>query len=451
MGKQSHWTIYCHTHKDSGRRFIGSTKLTWRRRWNQRVHTAKKSVGGWSRIANALRKYGKDAFDHEVLEVCGTLEEANAVEEKWIAHFDTTNPIRGFNLSDSCRAPRGKQSKQFLSEDELRKKRWTIYCHIHRESGRRYVGITSKSWRKRWNDHASAAKRAKKDGRSHFANAIRKYGKDAFSHEVLEVCISLEVANAAEVRWIAHFNTTDSEKGFNLAPGGGHLPHPVKNPWDRPEYRKKMLAKDCAQHLQTPVARAKQLASMRSPESRRKRSSATRAALARPETRRKREVMRADPAYKAQISESLKASLASDEARARMSEASRRSATPEVREKRSASLKESMSRPEVKKKLSASSKAAWSDPEYREKVLSRKISDETRAKISAAGTGRRHSPESVQRQRELYLRRSSSCKFCGDGIEGKRTCINGRVSCRACRGLHDRGEASFLRPDGSFV
>jgi hypothetical protein len=66
------------------------------------------------------------------------------------------------------------------------------------------------------------------------------YGKEAFSHEILETCDILEAANEAESRWIEELGTRDPEKGFNLAKGGLHIPHPFSNPWDRPEYRKVM-------------------------------------------------------------------------------------------------------------------------------------------------------------------------------------------------------------------
>ena len=105
--------------------------------------------------------------------------------------------------------------------------RWTVYCHIHRATGRRYVGLTKKTWRKRWNQHVYTASKLAKKGWSHFANAIRKYGKDAFDHEVLEVCDTLDEANAAEEKWIEHFDSRNPEKGFNLKRGGDHLPHPV--------------------------------------------------------------------------------------------------------------------------------------------------------------------------------------------------------------------------------
>ena len=119
---------------------------------------------------------------------------------------------------------------------------WTIYCHTHINSGRRYIGLTKHTMLKRWNRHVYSALRSLKTGCSHFSNAIRKYGKDAFSHEVLEVCHDLEIANMAEECWVEFYETRNPNHGFNLAKGGAHTPHPKRNPWDRPEYRIKITA-----------------------------------------------------------------------------------------------------------------------------------------------------------------------------------------------------------------
>lgn len=110
---------------------------------------------------------------------------------------------------------------------------WTIYCHTHRDSGRRYVGLTKRTWQERWRGHLHDAQHLN----THFAAAIRKYGKDAFSHEVLEVCFALEEANEREQFWIWTYDTRNPLRGFNLAPGGKHIPHPARNPWDDPVYR----------------------------------------------------------------------------------------------------------------------------------------------------------------------------------------------------------------------
>ncbi len=117
--------------------------------------------------------------------------------------------------------------------------RYTIYCHTHIDSGRRYVGLTSQTVEKRWKNHVHAAKSSNGKNCFHFANAIRKYGKDAFTHEVLEVCTDLDQANLAEEWWVRKLDSRNPLKGFNLKQGGSHTPHPIKNPWDRPEYRAK--------------------------------------------------------------------------------------------------------------------------------------------------------------------------------------------------------------------
>jgi hypothetical protein len=108
---------------------------------------------------------------------------------------------------------------------------------------------------KRWKDHVSTALRSK-GGRWHFPNAVRKYGPEAFSHEVLEVCNDLEVGNLAEECWIELYETRNPEKGFNLAQGGSHTPHPVRNPWDDPSFRSKMTALS-KQRAKNPSWRAK--------------------------------------------------------------------------------------------------------------------------------------------------------------------------------------------------
>lgn len=118
-------------------------------------------------------------------------------------------------------------------------KRWTIYCHIHIATGRRYVGLTSQTMERRWSEHICKSKSAK-GGRWHFPNAIRAYGPKAFSHVALMVLDSLDEANVWEDFWIEFLDTRNPDCGFNLAKGGHHIPHPKKNPWDRPEFRKKM-------------------------------------------------------------------------------------------------------------------------------------------------------------------------------------------------------------------
>ncbi len=166
-------------------------------------------------------------------------------------------------------------------------KLWTIYCHTHVESGRRYIGLTSQTMERRWEKHVYAAFRFSKDGRWHFPNAIRKYGPDAFSHEEFAQSRTLEDANATEEVIIAQYNTTNPRFGFNLSKGGGHKPNPVrKNPWDDPGYRARLLPRLIAS-TQTPQARVNNKIALNTPESRAKRSAISRAQGATPEFKKK--------------------------------------------------------------------------------------------------------------------------------------------------------------------
>ena len=187
--------------------------------------------------------------------------------------------------------------------------------------------------------------KSSKDGRWHFPNAIRKYGKDAFTHRVLEICNSVEEANVAEKAWIESFSTQNPEFGFNTARGGAHTPHPVKNPWDRPEFREKHTPISIAnmKKAHEPAAHAKQLTSMRSPDSVAKRSAHFVETHAKPESKAKRS--------KISIELNTVAALHTPEARAAHDEVVK---TQEYRDK-----------------ISASAKKSWESPEFREATLAR--------------------------------------------------------------------------------
>jgi len=239
---------------------------------------------------------------------------------------------------------------------------WTIYCHTHVESGRRYVGMTVRSMERRWAQHIVQS-RATKDGRWHFPNAIRKYGKEAFSHEVLEVCHDLEMANLAEERWIKLLDTRNPQRGFNLAKGGSHTPHPITNPWDRPGYREKQEARAIdASHLQLPENQEKLKAALNTPESKAKRSAAMKVSHSRPEVRASISRKLTDE-EKAHLSNLRTGSKLSPETLAKLAAVQ---ATSEYRERQSSSHRGKITSEETKAKIRASSKSG--DLEVRSRI-----------------------------------------------------------------------------------
>jgi group I intron endonuclease len=254
---------------------------------------------------------------------------------------------------------------------------WTIYCHTHIDSKRRYIGLTSRTWQRRWSDHINAAK-SSKGGRWHFPNAIRKFGSQAFSHEVLEICETLEEANLAEAKWIDHFNSRDPQLGFNLAKGGEHTPHPIrKNPWDRPEFRERML-----------------------------------------EINKK---VWGDPNIRGKISISLKETLTDPQILASMSERAKKQWNdPDSRAKGIEATKKKSKDPNFRKKLSDK----WLDPVFRDRCSAGPIAARaSQASKTHCKHGHEYTLENTRRDREG----GRECRICHNlsKVKNKTHCPNG--------------------------
>lgn len=82
-------------------------------------------------------------------------------------------------------------------------------------SGKIYIGKTQQGLKRRIYDHIVHAK----SNTTKFSKAIRKYG-DQIKWETIEEVNGLEAANQAEIKWIQHYKSTDSQVGYNLTEGG---------------------------------------------------------------------------------------------------------------------------------------------------------------------------------------------------------------------------------------
>jgi len=266
---------------------------------------------------------------------------------------------------------------------------------MHIESGRRYVGLTKHTMLHRWNQHCAQAK-SSKDGRWHFPNAIRKYGKGAFSHEILEVCHDLDVANLAEECWIELLDTRDPLKGFNLAKGGAHgVPSgPRKNPWDDPEFRLKAI-QNSQLTWSDPSRRA--AASLASKE------------------------VWTRPGFRESIEIALKGIPLKPEHRVKLSAAGMGKVTPQA----------------VRAKISASQAGRIRDHGSIKKSAASRIgivfTPEHRANIGAAQVGKKHSPEHIAKiVASLKGRPPATHCRAGHPLDDAYL-IGGRRFCRVCQ------------------
>ena len=103
--------------------------------------------------------------------------------------------------------------------------RYIVYCHTNKINGKRYVGITSLDPNKRWKNGNGYY------NNEHFYSAIKKYGWEEFSHEILFTDLSEDEACKKEIELIAKWDLCNSKKGYNNSYGGkkGQMSEEAKN------------------------------------------------------------------------------------------------------------------------------------------------------------------------------------------------------------------------------
>lgn len=102
-------------------------------------------------------------------------------------------------------------------------KDYFVYKRTLNSDGRVYIGVTHNSLEKRAGNNG-----IKYDGCIHFYNAIKKYGWENFSSEILEEGLTRDEAEEKEKYYIEKYRATDPKFGFNMAKGG-NLAFPFEN------------------------------------------------------------------------------------------------------------------------------------------------------------------------------------------------------------------------------
>lgn len=86
-----------------------------------------------------------------------------------------------------------------------------IYKITNTINGKCYIGQTINTIEERWKRHQNDALSGRLN--THFANAIRKYGVDSFTLELLDIATSQEELTQKEHEWIVFFNSV--REGYN--------------------------------------------------------------------------------------------------------------------------------------------------------------------------------------------------------------------------------------------
>lgn len=100
-----------------------------------------------------------------------------------------------------------------------------IYKHTNKITNKSYVGQTKNSTIRRWGTDGFRYLRKNKNNKYHhpkFASAIKKYGWEIFTHEILLECENKIYADYCEKYIISIYNTV--KNGYNVLKGGEDNP-----------------------------------------------------------------------------------------------------------------------------------------------------------------------------------------------------------------------------------
>lgn len=90
---------------------------------------------------------------------------------------------------------------------------FTVYCHINKINGKRYIGMTGSAPEERW---------ANGNGykTQFFGKAVKAHGWENFEHLIIATGLSEEDAAALETELIMRYQCRDKRFGYNVCEGG---------------------------------------------------------------------------------------------------------------------------------------------------------------------------------------------------------------------------------------
>lgn len=115
-----------------------------------------------------------------------------------------------------------------------------IYKVTNLINGKCYIGKTVKTLERRKTEHCSKNNQIKN---SYLRNAIKKYGKEHFSWEVIEKCLK-EDLNWREKYYIQEYKSLVTENGYNLTTGGDGASYGELNVSKREDVKEKLRVKN---------------------------------------------------------------------------------------------------------------------------------------------------------------------------------------------------------------
>lgn len=159
------YCVYCHTNKINGKKYIGITSQNPEKRW--------RNGDGYKNnkyFYRSIKKYGWHNFFHEILYVDLRKEDAERLEIKLIAEYETTNNEKGYNIEA------GGNGTEKFTDDIKSKISASLKGHICSDETKKKISIANKG-RLRRKGYKMSEKAIEINRRSHIGQRPWNLGK----------------------------------------------------------------------------------------------------------------------------------------------------------------------------------------------------------------------------------------------------------------------------------
>lgn len=181
------FTVYEHVNKINGKKYIGQTiESDVQTRWKYG-----NGYVGSPHFNNAIKKYGWDNFEHNIIATGLSVDEANQMEYELIEKYQTINPQFGYNILPGGRnAPMPEEIRRKISEskmghfvsDETRRKISENHADMSGKNNPRYgvhlsdetkakIRENNKSWMRKGIPRSEETKRKMRENHADFSGA----------------------------------------------------------------------------------------------------------------------------------------------------------------------------------------------------------------------------------------------------------------------------------------
>lgn len=114
--------VYCITNKQNGKKYVGLTNQGLDIRFKQHIKESLKESSNKT-LHRAIRKYGADSFNVDILEKCSTKEILYEREKYWISFFDTLK--NGYNSTAGGEGSLGRviseETREKIKQSQLKR------------------------------------------------------------------------------------------------------------------------------------------------------------------------------------------------------------------------------------------------------------------------------------------------------------------------------------------